>query len=272
MLWTRAGVGMREELGVKNLREIKEVFDELGIRYWLDYGTLLGAVREGKIIEWDYNMDLGMLDDHWKRSVFAFHKLKKRGFQVRIKDWQIDNNFFERSCMLSRFGWNIEVSPSQVRGKYALWAGILPKNLFSRGLTFFRSLLLFPERPVRSKLLKVVKYRLSLLPSKVKKLFSDVIWSVLRRIDRLIIVVIPKHYYEKLETIKFYGMTFNVPSDVENYLKYHYGEDWRTPKKEWNSEEDDHAVRILRKGITSFLYLRIHKGIIKVVGERWLVR
>ncbi len=56
-------------------------------------------------------------------------------------------------------------------------------------------------------------------------------------------VTIPKHYFENLNTINFYGMTFNIPSDVESYLEYHYGEDWRKPRKEWDFLKDDGTIK-----------------------------
>ena len=28
-------------------------------------------------------------------------------------------------------------------------------------------------------------------------------------------------------------MKFNVPFNVEKYLAYRYGDDWRTPRKKW---------------------------------------
>jgi len=40
-------------------------------------------------------------------------------------------------------------------------------------------------------------------------------------------VVIPVHFYEKLEPIKFYDMDFLVPSPIEDYLSLKYG-DWNT--------------------------------------------
>ena len=55
----------------------------------------------------------------------------------------------------------------------------------------------------------------------------------------------PKHFFERLRSIEFYGMTFNSPSDVEDYLKYHYGQDWKTPKRKWAAWEQDGGVRVL---------------------------
>lgn len=41
---------MRQDLAVKNLRDIKEILDRVGDIYWLDGGTLPGAIRDGKLI------------------------------------------------------------------------------------------------------------------------------------------------------------------------------------------------------------------------------
>lgn len=43
------------------LLEIKEAFDNLKIKFWLGYGTCLGAVREGRFIPYDWDLDLQML-------------------------------------------------------------------------------------------------------------------------------------------------------------------------------------------------------------------
>ncbi|XP_046999678.1 fukutin-related protein [Schistocerca americana] len=47
-------------------RTAHHVFKRLeqdGVRYWLEGGTLLGAMRSGDILPWDYDVDIGVLRD-----------------------------------------------------------------------------------------------------------------------------------------------------------------------------------------------------------------
>ena len=50
----------QEEESLKTMKTLKEIFDRHRIGYWLDEGTLLGAVREKKFIEWDHDIDFGV--------------------------------------------------------------------------------------------------------------------------------------------------------------------------------------------------------------------
>ncbi|KFO69167.1 Fukutin-related protein, partial [Cuculus canorus] len=41
-------------------RHVVAALEAAGVRYWLEGGSLLGAVRLGDIIPWDYDVDLGI--------------------------------------------------------------------------------------------------------------------------------------------------------------------------------------------------------------------
>jgi len=50
---------------VQLLGQLHTIFERFGVQYWMIGGTLLGAVRDGGIIPWDDDADLGVLECEW---------------------------------------------------------------------------------------------------------------------------------------------------------------------------------------------------------------
>lgn len=48
---------------IRMMLEVIELLDELKIRYFVGFGTLLALVRDGKIFDWDHDVDLCV---HWE--------------------------------------------------------------------------------------------------------------------------------------------------------------------------------------------------------------
>lgn len=50
---------------------LRDLFEELGVVYWLECGTLLGAARAGQMVAYDHDGDVGIMFDGWKRLLKA---------------------------------------------------------------------------------------------------------------------------------------------------------------------------------------------------------
>ena len=75
------------------MNKVDNLCNEAGVDYFLFFGTLLGAVREGVILGWDKDLDIAMTkEDHdklWKRDdLFDLFGLKR---DYRDKIFRIEN-------------------------------------------------------------------------------------------------------------------------------------------------------------------------------------
>ena len=71
---------INEKTAVDVLGQVKEVLDRYRLQYWLDSGTLLGAISDRKFIEWDNDIDLGSFETELKKLSLACNDLQKKGF------------------------------------------------------------------------------------------------------------------------------------------------------------------------------------------------
>ena len=51
------------------LKIVAKLLEENDIKYWLDFGTLIGAVRHGGWIPWDNDLDISIHQDDWDKMV-----------------------------------------------------------------------------------------------------------------------------------------------------------------------------------------------------------
>jgi hypothetical protein len=209
-----------------------------GIPYWIDAGTLLGLVRDGRIIPWDHDFDFGvMMPEVTERDVFAafdprqfsMHSLLpargvhschlfSRGRRSRGK---IDFTFYERQG--DRAVHVTNDAPERLWSA-ALWAAdrfLDPdhesEHRFRRQLHRYYHQVVAPQ-----------------IPAPVRPPLRALVDGLCRRacaVGRRFVYDFPARYFETRVRARFLGVDVHIPSDATDYLREAYGPDWRTPKK-----------------------------------------
>lgn len=251
----------KEKIMVADLKDIKEIFDKANITFWLDWGTLLGAVRDKKIIPWDKDMDLGVFDSDYNKIISIIPELKKKGFIVNelfvpVPSRRSSYRKFGLSrskyctdvylyCIEKNNAISILFAPDKgsfyVRLIWLMWCLMVSKEVNADPK---RKLFFIPKTFVFS----FIKSFLSLFPRDylIKKL-NRLLIKIIEKDNGAVlhqVVNTPKYYFDNFNIIEFYGMRFNIPVDAENYLEYKYGESWRIPDKKWDYRNDG-AVKLI---------------------------
>lgn len=76
---------------LKIAKEIKRICDKHNINYFLDAGSLLGAIRHQGFIPWDDDMDIGMLDKDYEKFI-------KIAPQELGEEFFLDNYELDKDC------------------------------------------------------------------------------------------------------------------------------------------------------------------------------
>jgi phosphorylcholine metabolism protein LicD len=200
------------EKSIEILKDVIEVLNRHKIEYYLDFGTLLGAVRDGKLIPWDDDIDISLLnEDDYKRLPEVLSTLR----------WD--------------YGWR----PSLLTYKKSYGRRVRKnRKLFHNGVDF--------TSPESYSIAKIRNHRFMFFGrgnccvdifckyERDEKLY----WEAYGKINSM-----PKELLKDgLTTIDFYGVECKIPKDYENYLEFKYGEEWRVPKKEWTHDGEDFSI------------------------------
>lgn len=83
MLFMVSKIASKNKVEVdRQLQLVVNLLNDCDLHYWIDSGTLLGMIRNGKIF--DNDLDISMIYDSQKVNALV-NKLKKSGYKVGIR-------------------------------------------------------------------------------------------------------------------------------------------------------------------------------------------
>lgn len=256
------------------LKEFKRVCEALNLKYILDSGTLLGAVRHGGFIPWDDDLDVGMLRaDYEKFLAEAPALLDKKYF---LQTWRTDPGFARPFAKLRMndtiFRENDVAYANQHSG---IFIDIFPYDVAIKSSRLFQlwrrwrlgniSFALSLKHNYGSKEKAAgVKKKLRILAYKIFYYLSGNVWrsreQLFRRYDYLrtrynkqntgwlsltgFRLIIPASIFENLKPLRFEDDEFLCPVDYDAYLARAYGDYMTLPPEE--KRADKHNILELK--------------------------
>jgi len=225
------------------LVEVDKICKKHNINYWIDYGTLLGAVRHGGFIPWDDDIDISML----RKDYVKLRKilLKELPAQFVFEDWKTKKEIpYKHGKVRDLHSFLDDPLQKSKKGLQGVYIDIFPK-----------------EKTISFKTRKV-------LNTFYGKIFGQIFWEKSNGLKRalafflfpfisvyiwLVQTFVNLSYSNKLSQIfggiplyhecfisdvfpldigVFEGYSFPIPKNVHTYLTYLYGNYMQIPPQE----------------------------------------
>ncbi len=240
---------------------ILETLSELNIIFWLDFGTLLGAVRDKGISDWDHDFDISILDSDREKLIQAKDLLQAKGFKVVL---QKNLHWFED--LMQIYIPRYEVSTDN---KGRIQEGFDHVDIYIYTLVGDMCCMRRLHEPASGNYFGVMSYRLfrminkldlkysdkkvslinkpimcliNILPDKVKVVFSNLLWRLYVERANSAWLVAPCEFFSKFSCVTLYGYKLNIPQQYKKYLEYRYSDKWGIPDPNWDVSNNGGCV------------------------------
>jgi len=240
---TRLDAGTPLEQGQAVMLRLLKIFaavcDELGLCYWIESGTLLGAVRHGGFIPWDDDVDVAMPRGHYEEFLAKAPALLP--YDVYLDASQ------EYAKLRDRFGSRVPLDPAAPRD--GIFIDIFPFRRFPRmrkALAPIRQLIPpygVPDVP-KDAAPAYKAYRVAVRWGAIFLRVTGIMWII-----KGLCLLGDKHYWSydltktwyhhyndewifPLRRMRFEDAEFYAPGDPDPLLSYQYGDYMRPPPED----------------------------------------
>lgn len=214
--------------GLILLKKTIRILEKHKVAYYLDFGTLIGAIREKGFIEWDDDVDISLLheEEHYKMQA-VLRDIQKSGlsayratFATSISNRQ---EAAKNDPSIELFVNNIDFT--DIHNTRIL--KVTHKNRFEKFL--IKILNKFGQKRKGGKSLDIFfKYKKD----------NQLIWMAQNKVHHIDI----NELSTELIDVYFYNLKCKIPKNYAQYLTSMYG-DWETPKVDWQYYEEDTVTR-----------------------------
>lgn len=264
------------------LNKVSKICDEYKLTYYLAFGSLLGAVRDNKIIAWDDSIDvvmpyadyeklLSLPQDMFGEGLFlqtyysdpqyprCYAKLRdSRTTLIKSNYASLDMNhgIYINIMPLISLSDDLDKRKIQIKDAELLKAIVENKpTSLDKGITHFHSLLL-TKIPARVKLAEREKYKSKILTYENKGTNDCFVLAG----DLSLKLALPQAWFETALDWEFEGMTVKVPCGWHEWLTLRYGDYKVTPISELQSDK-----------ISKFVTLNTEKPYMEYKGKTYCV-
>lgn len=178
------------------LKKLGEDFQKNNIIYWLEYGTLLGAIREKKIIDHDYDIDIAVPDN--EKNLLKIEKIFKNNNFIKSHEILLDGQVTQKTYKKNNISIDVYIFILEKNNSFRTYSyGPLENKTYKETIEILGGLIAYEYK---FNYFEIIDYELYNQKFKV-----------------------PQNYIEHLK--EYYGENFMIPNsnwkqeDSQSYLK-----------------------------------------------------
>ncbi|SFT77154.1 lipopolysaccharide cholinephosphotransferase [Selenomonas sp. GACV-9] len=253
-----------KDIQIQIMDEVVKYCDENNIKYWLDSGTMLGAIRHKGYIPWDDDIDIGMLREDYDRFIHTFNEKSKSKYILDCveinpmcrfpfaKVFDCNTVLYEEDIKLSV---NIDVFVFDNAPKNIIhfkWM-CFKRNVFNRLNACQYGNGVRVKNKIKYYIYKAMRPLLNLFPKNyfARKVVENSRSCMRNKSDYIgdftsvSNALLKKEYVKELVKVDFENKKYNVPSEYDCWLKKVYGNYMEFPPEE--ERVGKHKITAYRK-------------------------
>ena len=223
-----------------------ELLNSHNINYWVTDGTLLGIIRENRLLPWDSDIDIGLwksevsrlkiidiFENHGFKYVQALPKMDCLYFFIH--DTQIDISLYSKDDKEASIWW--VTNPNKIIDRFIVQIISMVFEKHKKTINFY----IKRQFDLRSLIKTIVGLFSHLITNSIKEKIYTFAQTKYVRIGCIYPIELLR-----FKTIIFKDTKMVVPLDSEEYLRTEYGEDWRISNQDYVWEEDTPNLKVFK--------------------------